>query len=53
MGSVDFPAGHACLREIEDKKITTYPLVMTNSLRTGKWPIEIVDLPIKHRELLV
>ena len=25
-----------------------YPLVMTNSLRTWSWPIEIVDLPIKN-----
>jgi hypothetical protein len=25
--------------------IWTYPLVMTISLRTGKWPTEIVDLP--------
>ena len=27
--------------------IWIYPLVMTNSLRTGTYPIEIVDLPIK------
>ena len=25
-----------------------YPLVMTNSVRTGKWPMEIVDLAIKN-----
>ena len=25
-----------------------YPLVMTNSLRNGKWPIEIVDLAIDN-----
>ena len=25
-----------------------YPLVMTNSLRHRKWPLEIVDLPIKN-----
>ena len=35
-----------------------YPLVMTNSLRTGTWPIEIVVLPKKkmmifHSKLLV
>ena len=25
-----------------------YPLVMTSSLRHRKWPLEIVDLPIKN-----
>jgi hypothetical protein len=25
-----------------------YPLVMTNSLRTWKWTMEIVDLPSKN-----
>ena len=25
-----------------------YPLVMANSLRTGKWPIEIMDLAIEN-----
>ena len=29
----------------------TYPLVMTNSSRTGKWPIEIVDFPMKNMVL--
>ena len=24
-----------------------YPLAMTDSLRTWKWPMEIVDLPFK------
>jgi hypothetical protein len=28
--------------------IDRYPLVISYSLRTGKWPIEIVDLPIKN-----
>ena len=30
--------------------IMLYPLVMCESLRTGKWPIEFVDLPIQDGE---
>ena len=33
--------------------VRSYPLVMTNTLRTGKWYIWFVDLPIKDGDVPV